>query len=73
MAGIGVAVEQLDRRVGPLHHRFVDGAAGGDGAHRHGGVGEALGHADHVRPDAEPLGGERRADPAEAGDHLVED
>ena len=42
-------------------------------AHRHGAVGHALGEGDHVGHDAERLGGERRAEPAEAGDDLVED
>ena len=36
-------------------------------------VGEALGGGDDVRRDAEIVGGERRAEAAEAGDDLVED
>ena len=45
----------------------------GDRAHRHGGVGQALRHRQDVGDDAEPVGAERRAEPAEAGDDLVED
>jgi hypothetical protein len=36
-------------------------------------VGHALGEADHVGDDAVALGGEGVAEPAEAGDHLIED
>ena len=56
-----------------LHHGVVDLPAGRHRAHRHGGVGEALGQVHHVGRDAETLGGEGRAQAAEAGDHLVED
>ena len=35
--------------------------------------GDALGEGDHVGDDAVALGGEGRAEPAIAGDHLVED
>src|SRR3546814_9834591 len=36
-------------------------------------VGDALGGGEEVRLDAEIVGGEGRAEAAEAGDHLVED
>ena len=42
-------------------------------AHRHGARGHALGEGDHVGDDAVALGGEGVAEPAEAGDDLVED
>ena len=73
MAGIGVAVEQLDGRVGPLEDGLVDLPAGPHRAHGHGGIGDALGHADQVRRHPEPLRREGRAQASEAGDHLVED
>ena len=73
VARIGIAVEELDRRVRALQHRVVDVAADAHRAHGHGGVGHALGHADHVRLHAEPLRRKGRADPAKARDHLVED
>ena len=66
-------MEQLDRALGPSHERVVDVPACGDGAHRHGAVGEALGHRDHVRRHAEVLRAERGAEATEAGDDLVED
>ncbi|MBB3825879.1 hypothetical protein FHR50_002076 [Xanthomonas arboricola] len=40
--------------------------------HRHGAAGQPLGGGDDVRGDTEALRRERLADPAEAGDHLVE-
>ncbi len=46
------------------------------GEHRaagHGAVGDALGRRHQVRRHAEEVGGERRAEAAEAGDDLVED
>ena len=42
-------------------------------AHRHGSGRHPLGEGDHVGLDAIALGGERRAETAEAGDDLVED
>ena len=42
-------------------------------AHRHAARGHALGEGDHVGHDAVALGGEGVAEPAEAGDDLVED
>ena len=41
-------------------------------AHRHGGVGEALGERHDIGHDAETLGGEAVAEAAESGDDLVE-
>jgi hypothetical protein len=73
VGAVGVAVEQLDGGVGAVHHRLVDPLRGRHRPGRDGGVGQALGHADHVRRHPEPLGREGRAHPAEAGDHLVED
>ena len=48
-------------------------AAGEHRAHRHGAVGDALGRRHQIGRDAEIIGGERRAEPAEAGDDFVED
>jgi hypothetical protein len=74
MRGVGVAVEELDpalrRRARDLP---VDIIADHDAAHRHGAVGEALGHCDEIRHDPEGLCREGLSGAAEAGDHLVED
>ena len=74
MARVGVAVEELDRilRRG-VHDRVVDALAHDDRAHRHRAVGEPFREAHHVRDDAEEARRERRAEPAEARDHFVED
>ena len=73
MAGIGVAVEELDRVLRPVHEGVVDVLAHDHAAHRHRAGGHALGEGDHVGHDAVALGGERRAEAPEAGDDLVED
>ena len=57
----------------PVHDRVVDRTAHAHGAHRNRRVGDSLGHRHHVRHDAELLGGERRAESAEARDDFVED
>ena len=72
MRRVRVAVEELDRVLRSLHEGVVDGLRRGHGAHRHGAVGQALGHRDHVRHDTEVLRRERCAEPSEAGDDLVE-
>ena len=51
----------------------MDAVAHQHAAERRGAVGHALGEADHVGDDAVALGGKGVAEPAEAGDHLVED
>ena len=58
---------------GAVHDRVVDRLARAHRAHRNRGVRDALRDRHHVRHHAELLGGERRAESAEAGDHLVED
>ena len=73
MAGIGVAVEQLDHVLGALHEGVVEALAHQHAAHRHGAGIHALGEGDHVGNDAVALGGEGGAEAAEAGDDLVED
>ena len=73
MAGIGVAVEQLDHVLGPVHEGIVEALAHQHAAHGHGAGIHALGEGDHVRDDAVALGGEGGAEAAEAGDDLVED
>src|SRR3982750_3390464 len=73
MARIGVAVEELDPLFGRVHHRVVDPAPHEHGAHRHRGIRDPLRDRHHVRLDVEVLRREWRADPAEAGDDLVED
>ena len=70
---IGVAVEQLDGCLRPLHEGVVDGLLGDDGAHRLRAVGQALGAGDQVRRHAELLRGERRAGAPEARDDFIED
>ena len=73
MAGIRVAVEELDRAFGRgAHDRVVDALADRHGAHRLRAVGEPLRHRQQVRRDAEALRGERLAGAAEAADHFVE-
>ncbi len=73
MAGIRVAVEELDRVVrGRGEDRVVDALGYGNRAHRLRGVGQRLGHCHEVRRDAETLRREGLAGAAEAGDHLVE-
>ena len=66
MAAVGVAVEQLDARLGADHQRIVHRAAGEHRAHRDRSVGQALGGSDEIGNHADQIG-------AEAGDDLVED
>src|SRR5499433_2906787 len=73
MRRVGVAVKQLDHVHGPAHERVVDPLAHDHSAHRHAPRGDALGKRDHVGDDAVALGGKGVAEPAEAGDDLVED
>src|SRR5438132_3077484 len=72
MRRVGIAVEQLDlaRRSG--HQRIVDPAAREHGAHRDRAVGDTLGGGDEIGRDAEIVGCERRAEPAEPGDDRSE-
>ena len=73
MGGIGVAVEKLDRAVRCcIDHRVVDFVLHRHGAHRLAAVGQRLGQGHDVRRDAVGLGGEGRAEPADAGDDFVE-
>ena len=58
---------------GPVHEGVVDLALHEHRAHRDDAVGDALGGGHDVGRDAEIVGGERRAEAAEAGDDLVED
>ena len=73
MAGIGIAVEQLDRAVRPLHQGVVDRAAAENGAHRDAPVREPFRGGDKVGYDAKQIRGEGRAEPPESGNHFVED
>ena len=73
MARIGIAVEELDRLLRPVHEGVVDVLAHHHPAHRHRAGRHPLGEGDHVGLDAIALGGERRAEAAEPGDDLVED
>ena len=73
MAGIGIAVGQLDRALRPRHERIEQLVADRHRPHRHRAVGEPLGQRDHVRQQVEVRRRKRRPQPAEAGDHLVED
>ncbi|CAM2153920.1 hypothetical protein PT2222_20340 [Paraburkholderia tropica] len=73
MRGPGIAVEELDRAVrGAVHNRVVDVIRHSDGRHRHGAVGDRLGHGDEIGRHAETLRRERFAGAPEAADHLVE-
>ncbi|MCY1354833.1 hypothetical protein D9M69_412270 [compost metagenome] len=74
MAGVGVAMQQLDRaRRGRIDHGVVHFAAHRHGAHRHRRVVDRLGHGDQVRRHVEALGRGGRAETAEGGDHFIED
>ena len=73
MRRIGVAVEQFDGWSGPLHEGVVHGPPRDHAAHRHAARGDAFGEGDDVGRHAVALGRERVAEPAEAGNHLVED
>ena len=73
MRRIGVAVEQLGSMLGAAHESVINSFARDDAAHGHRAGGDALGEGDHVGRHAVTLGGERVAEPAEAGDHFVED
>ena len=73
MRRVGIAVEQLDHVLRPLHEGVVDALARQHAAHRHGAGGDALGEGDEVGRDAVAFGGKRIAHAAEAGDHFVED
>ena len=59
--------------LGPLHEGVMDVAAHQHAAKGRGAAGHALGEADHVGHDPVALGGKGVAEPAEAGDHLIED
>src|SRR5258706_11790397 len=73
MAGIGVAMENIDGMVRVRLKRFVDFLLDEHAAHWHRAVGDTLGEGDHVGGDAVTLGGKAVAEPPEAGDDLVED
>ncbi len=73
MAGIGIAVEELDGALRALHEGSVDLLVDEYGAHRDAAVGQPLGAGQQVRDDAPALRGEGFADAAETGDHFVED
>ena len=51
----------------------MDGVAHQHAAHRRCAIGDALGEGQHVRQHAVAFGGEGEAEPAVAGDDLVED
>ncbi len=72
MPGIGVTVEELDARALGAHESVVDRVLHDHATERHRARGDALGEGDQVGLDAKVLRGERRAEPAPAGDHLVE-
>jgi len=73
MAGIGEAVGKLGYMIGALHEGIMDLSAHQHATKGRGAVGHALGEADHVGHDLVALGGKRVAEPAEAGDDLIED
>ena len=73
MRRIGVAVGQFDDMLRAGHEGVVDGVAHQHAAHRRRTIGDALGEGQHVRQHAVTLGGKGKAEPAVAGDDLVED
>ena len=72
MRRIGIAVGQFDDVLRAAHEGVVDGVADHHAAHRRRAVGDALGKGDHVRQHAVTFGGKGIAEPAVAGDDLVE-
>nr|GEU28076.1 hypothetical protein [Tanacetum cinerariifolium] len=72
VARIRVTVEELDagRRI---HERIVDMRFAEHGAHGNGAVGQAFGRRHQVRLHVEIVGGKRRGQTSETGDHFVED
>ena len=73
VAGIGIAVEELDHMLGAGHERVMQSGGGQHRAHRDHTVGQALGAGDHVGQHVEMLSGEWAAKAAEASDHFVKD
>ena len=77
MAGVGVAVEELDGMLGAggvgLHHLLVDAVRADHAAQRNHTVGDALGEVQHVGHHAIEIGAKGRAQAAKAGDDLVKD
>src|SRR5205814_9499771 len=67
------SVKELRDVLGPAHERVVDRLARDHAAHRHGAGGDALGKGDQVGRHAVALGGKGVAEPAETGDHLIEE
>jgi hypothetical protein len=72
MPGVGVAVEELHARRLAAGEGLVDRVLDDHAAQRHRARGHALGVGDEVGLDTKMLCGERRAEPAPAGDHFVE-
>ena len=64
---------QFDRMFRAAHESVMDGVAHQHAAHRSGAVGDALGEGQHVGHHAITFGGKGEAEPAKAGDDLVED
>ena len=73
VAGIGIAVEELDKVLRTLHERVVDAPLHEHGPHGYGAVGDALGGGHEVGCDAEILRREGRAKPAKSADDLIKD
>ena len=72
MAGIGIAVKEVDHMIGSRLERVVDMLAHHAAAHRHRARCDALREGENVRRHAEAFRRRRVAEPSEAGDHLVE-
>ena len=73
MCRIGVAVEELDRMIGSGHEGVMDMIAHDHAGHRHRPRRDALRKRDHVGNDAIAFRREGVTEPAEGGDHLIED
>src|SRR5882762_3498136 len=73
MRRIGIAMGQFDDVLRAAHEGVMNGVAHQHAAHRRGAIGDALGEGQHVRQHAIALGREGIAEPAIAGDDLVED
>src|SRR3990170_3833366 len=73
VAGVGIAMEEIDDLLRDAHERVVDLRLHEHRAHRNSAVGYAFRRRDDVGRDAEIIGAERRAKSPKGGDDLIED
>ena len=73
VAGVGVAVRELDGGLRTLRHGLVHMVMDQHAAHGNGAVAHPLRAGDEVGCNAKSLGGKGRSQSSEAGDDLIED